>query len=208
METTKESTLAIITLNENTKETKDYILSQGFLIAQSKDIQFSPNEAHLFYQAHKEQSYYDKFIKWLTTFTLHAMILEKPNGIQEWKQLMGPSNYKKARKIQPDSIRALFGQNKADNITHGSDTVDHAKREIEFIFGPSRKRFISQIPIRTQQNMMLIEKCPLRFKGHSRIARPIGSFKIEPLKESSIKKSSLPIMKGRTLIQLSTKISV
>jgi nucleoside diphosphate kinase len=38
-----------------------------------------------------------------TSCTLYALVLEKENAIQEWKTLMGPGQYKKARKIQPDS---------------------------------------------------------------------------------------------------------
>jgi hypothetical protein len=51
---------------------------------------------------------------------------------------MGPTNVEKARQEDPQSLRALYGEEGAKNATHGSDSVLSAQREIHFFF-PRRK---------------------------------------------------------------------
>ncbi|KAI8364436.1 nucleoside diphosphate kinase [Blakeslea trispora] len=178
----QESTLALITLNQQTKETVDYILSQGFVITQAKEIKFSLEESHILLREHRDQSYYDKFIQWLSTSIIYAMVLSKPNGIQEWKHLMGPANYKKARKTHPHSIRALFGKNKQDNVTFGSDSIEQAQKEIEFVFKVLKKPTKpSQIPVRSKSKKPLQPQTVLAHQGRSRIPI-IRSFRVSPEK--------------------------
>ncbi|KAI7903792.1 uncharacterized protein BX663DRAFT_505250 [Cokeromyces recurvatus] len=131
-----ERTLAIVTYSDKLDDIIQHIELNGFRIIETKTCHLTVKEAKEFYTEHQKQTYYDKLVNWLSSFTVCVFILEKENAIQDWKDLMGPANYKKAKKANPNSIRALFGENISQNATHGSDSVINAKKEIEFMFRP------------------------------------------------------------------------
>ena len=47
---------------------------------------------------------------------------------------MGPTKVMKTRYSEPDTIRGTFGLSDTRNCSHGSDSLETAKREIEFFF--------------------------------------------------------------------------
>jgi nucleoside-diphosphate kinase len=89
----------------------------------------------------------------MTSAPIVAMVLAKENAIQQWRELIGPTNSNVAKETHPDrfldskfliiksfvvvflnSIRALFGTNEQKNAVHGSDSAVSAEREIRFFF--------------------------------------------------------------------------
>ena len=59
------------------------------------------------------------------------MILEGENAIAINRKLMGATNPKDA---EENTIRKLYGISIDKNSVHGSDSVENAKKEIEFFF--------------------------------------------------------------------------
>ena len=59
------------------------------------------------------------------------MILEKNNAVLENREVMGATNPKDAK---DGTIRKKFGISIDKNSVHGSDSIDNAKKEIEFFF--------------------------------------------------------------------------
>ena len=59
------------------------------------------------------------------------MILEGENAVLSNRKIMGATDPKKAEK---NTIRKLFGISIDKNSVHGSDSVENAKKEIEFFF--------------------------------------------------------------------------
>ena len=57
--------------------------------------------------------------------------LEKANAVSEWRNLMGATNPAEA---EAGSIRAKYGTDISMNATHGSDSNENAKIEINFFF--------------------------------------------------------------------------
>ena len=60
-----------------------------------------------------------------------VMILEGENAVAKNRELMGTTNPKDAAQ---NTIRKLYGISIDKNSVHGSDSVDNAKKEIEFFF--------------------------------------------------------------------------
>ena len=61
------------------------------------------------------------------------MILAKQDAIQEWKDLIGPTNPTRAKEEAPTSLRARYGHDQTRNAVHGSDHYYTAEKEIRFV---------------------------------------------------------------------------
>ena len=59
------------------------------------------------------------------------MILEGENAVSSNRKLMGATDPKKA---EEKTIRKLFGISIDKNSVHGSDSIENAKKEINFFF--------------------------------------------------------------------------
>ena len=62
---------------------------------------------------------------------IEVLILEGENAVVANRKLMGATNPKEA---DENTIRKLYGISIDKNSVHGSDSVDNAKKEIEFFF--------------------------------------------------------------------------
>ena len=60
-----------------------------------------------------------------------VLALEKENAVSEWRKTIGNTNPAAAA---PGTIRELYATSLGENAVHGSDTVDNAKKEINFFF--------------------------------------------------------------------------
>ena len=59
------------------------------------------------------------------------MILEGENAVAANRKLMGATNPKEA---EEHTIRKLYGISIDKNSVHGSDSLENAKKEIDFFF--------------------------------------------------------------------------
>ena len=59
------------------------------------------------------------------------MILEGENAVAANRKIMGATNPKDA---EENTIRKLYGISIDKNSVHGSDSLDNAKKEIDFFF--------------------------------------------------------------------------
>ena len=59
------------------------------------------------------------------------MILEGQNAVANNRKIMGATNPKDA---EENTIRKLYGISIDKNSVHGSDSIDNAKKEIDFFF--------------------------------------------------------------------------
>ncbi len=62
------------------------------------------------------------------------MVLAKSDAIQEWRDLIGPTNSSRAREEAPHTLRARYGHDNTKNALHGSDHFYTAEKEIRFMF--------------------------------------------------------------------------
>ena len=130
-----EQTLSIIkpdAVERNLSEDiKQEFKKNGFIISKEKKIKLEKSEAEKFYQVHQSKPFYNDLCVYLSSGPIFVMILEGNNAVLTNRKLMGATNPKDA---EENTIRKLFGISIDKNSVHGSDSVDNAKKEIEFFF--------------------------------------------------------------------------
>tara|TARA_Y200000002_G_C22267664_1_gene490742 strand:- start:69 stop:479 length:411 start_codon:yes stop_codon:yes gene_type:complete len=112
-------------------EIKNIFIKNNLKIKEIKKIQISKDEASEFYKVHQSKPFYNDLCAYLSSGPIVAMVLEGENAVLFNRKLMGATNPKEA---DENTIRKLYGISIDKNTVHGSDSVDNAKKEIEFFF--------------------------------------------------------------------------
>ena len=112
-------------------EIKEIFKSKGFSILKEKKIQIDKSEAEKFYKVHETKPFYADLCAYLSSGPIIVMTLEKENAVLDNRKLMGATNPKEANE---NTIRKLYGISIDKNSVHGSDSLDNAKKEIDFFF--------------------------------------------------------------------------
>ena len=130
-----EQTLSIIkpdAVERNlVEEIKNIFIKNNLVIKDSKKIHITKDEAAEFYKVHQSKPFYNDLCSYLSSGPIVVMILESENAVKANRKLMGATNPKEA---EENTIRKLYGISIDKNSVHGSDSVDNAKKEIEFFF--------------------------------------------------------------------------
>ena len=113
------------------KDIKEIFKNKGFNIVKEKKIQVTKAEAEQFYKVHETKPFYNDLCAYLSSGPIIVMVLEKDNAVLENREVMGATNPKDAK---DGTIRKKFGISIDKNSVHGSDSVDNAKKEIDFFF--------------------------------------------------------------------------
>ena len=130
-----EQTLSIIkpdAVERNlTEEIKKIFIKNNLNIKESKKIHITKDEASEFYKVHQSKPFYNDLCAYLSSGPIVVMILEGQNAVSANRKLMGATNPKEA---EENTIRRLYGISIDKNSVHGSDSIDNARKEIEFFF--------------------------------------------------------------------------
>ena len=130
-----EQTLSIIkpdAVERNLIENiKSIFTKNNLTIKEDKKIHITKEEAAEFYKVHQSKPFYDDLCAYLSSGPIVVMILEGENAIVHNRKLMGATDPKNA---EENTIRKLYGISIDKNSVHGSDSVDNAKKEINFFF--------------------------------------------------------------------------
>lgn len=78
-------------------------------ITEMKMLMVSKELAEEQYEEHKEKSFYDDLISYITRGPLVDLVIEGENGIQGVRMINGVTDPEEA---EPNTIRALYGQNR------------------------------------------------------------------------------------------------
>jgi nucleoside-diphosphate kinase len=103
----------------------------GFDIIGLKKLQLTVGQAEDFYAVHKDRSFFNELVEFMTSGPIIAMVLEKENAVDDWREFMGATDPEKA---EEGTIRREFGRSIGENATHGSDSIENATNEIAFFF--------------------------------------------------------------------------
>ena len=112
-------------------EIKNIFTKNNLNIKEDKKIHLTKEEAAEFYKVHQSKPFYDDLCSYLSSGPIVAMILEGKNAGLFNRQLMGATDPKKA---EDKTIRKLYGISIDKNSVHGSDSIENAKKEIDFFF--------------------------------------------------------------------------
>ena len=130
-----EQTLSIIkpdAVQRNLIENiKSIFKNNNLIIKEDKKIHITKEEAGEFYKVHQSKPFYDSLCSYLSSGPIVVMILEGENAVLLNRKLMGATDPKNA---EEKTIRKLYGLSIDKNSVHGSDSVENAKKEIDFFF--------------------------------------------------------------------------
>jgi nucleoside-diphosphate kinase len=88
--------------------------------------------ASLHYAEHQGKPFFDDLVSFITRSPVVAMVVEGPEDTYKMvRTLMGATNPVDAA---PGTIRGDLATEMSENLIHGSDSPDSAKREIEIFF--------------------------------------------------------------------------
>lgn len=117
---------------------------------------WSPADVERFYYELRDRPFFPAFLEFMSSGPMVACTLVGPNAVGRWRQLIGPTD---PRKAEPGSLRHLHGDMNGPimrNAVHGSDSYRNAKREADVIrslspgFGDGARREL--------QRLQLVEK--------------------------------------------------
>ncbi len=131
----REQTLSIIkpdAVERNlVDEIKNIFTKNNLNITENKKIHITKDEAAEFYKVHQSKPFYNDLCAYLSSGPIVVMVLEGENAVTANRKLMGATNPKDA---EENTIRKLYGISIDKNSVHGSDSIDNAKKEIDFFF--------------------------------------------------------------------------
>ena len=130
-----ERTLSLIKPDAVAKNVIGKIISRfeenNLYLVAGKLVHLSDEMASGFYAEHEGKPFFNDLKKFMTSGPVFVQVLEGENAVQKNRDLMGSTNPKEAA---PGTIRADFANSIDANAVHGSDSVESAKREIEYFF--------------------------------------------------------------------------
>jgi nucleoside-diphosphate kinase len=109
----------------------DMVASSGLALVAGRVTQLTDEQAGRFYAVHKERPFFGDLKKFMTSGPVFVGVLEGDDAVKRWRDLMGPTDSKKAPK---GTIRGEFGTDVEKNASHGSDAPETARAEIAFFF--------------------------------------------------------------------------
>jgi len=130
-----EKTLSIIKPDATKRNITGKINSKfedsGLEIIAQKRILLTKEKAEEFYFVHSERPFYNSLVDYMTSGPVIVQVLMGDNAVIKNREIMGATDPKEAKE---GSIRKEFALSIEANSVHGSDSLENAKKEIEFFF--------------------------------------------------------------------------
>ncbi|MEZ0262591.1 MAG: nucleoside-diphosphate kinase [Alphaproteobacteria bacterium] len=131
----KERTLSIIKPDATRRNLTGKINAKfedgGLRIVAQKRLHLTPEQAGKFYEVHKERPFYNDLVNFMISGPVVVQVLEGSDAVATNRKIMGATNPANA---DAGTIRKEFAESIEANSVHGSDSLDNAKREINFFF--------------------------------------------------------------------------
>jgi nucleoside-diphosphate kinase len=109
----------------------DTLEKAGLKVVGLRYARLATAEAEGFYAVHKERPFFKALVGFMTSGPVVLMALEGENAIARYRELMGPTDSKKA---PAGTLRQKYGTDIERNAVHGSDGPDTARFELGWFF--------------------------------------------------------------------------
>jgi nucleoside-diphosphate kinase len=109
----------------------DMVEKAGLKVIGLRLVRLGTAQAESFYAVHKARPFYKDLVAFMTSGPVVVMAIEGENAIARYREVMGPTDSKKA---PVGTIRQKYGTDIERNAVHGSDGPDTAKVEVGFFF--------------------------------------------------------------------------
>ena len=104
---------------------------RGLRLVAARFQPVSRNMAERLYAVHQGKPFYAGLLDYIKSGPVMAMVWEGPNAIAAVRQTMGATRPIEA---EPGSLRHDFSLEVGRNLTHASDSIDTARKEIDLWF--------------------------------------------------------------------------
>jgi len=104
---------------------------KGFTFIAIELMNVSTDVAKTHYGEHADKPFFGELVAFITGGPLVAAVIEGPDAIVAWRTMMGATNPITAA---PGTIRGDLANEMQNNVTHGSDSLESAAREIALFF--------------------------------------------------------------------------
>ncbi len=104
---------------------------KGLRLVALRHMTMTRELAEQHYAEHAERPFFGELVDFITSGPLVAMVLEGTEPVKAARQVIGATNPLEAA---PGSIRGDFAIEMGQNMVHGSDSSESAKREASLFF--------------------------------------------------------------------------
>jgi nucleoside-diphosphate kinase len=108
-----------------------FVEEKGLKPVEIKSKKMTKEEAGKFYQEHKDRVFFQDLVDYICSGMVVAICLEGEEVVKKLREFIGDTNPKNAK---DGTIRKIYGKSIDENAVHGSDSLESAKREINFFF--------------------------------------------------------------------------
>jgi len=104
---------------------------KGLSIVALRMLQMDEALARRHYAVHEGKPFFNDLVDFITSGPVVAMLLEGEKAVDVVRTMMGDTDPKKSA---PGTIRGDFGMDIGQNLIHGSDSDENARKEIDLFF--------------------------------------------------------------------------
>ena len=115
----------------NTGNILAHLESEGFRILSLRKLELSRGQAEAFYAVHRERSFFDELVGFMTSGPVVVAALERDQAVTHLREVMGVTDSAQAAE---GTVRNLYGTDIQNNAIHGSDSPENAAIELAFFF--------------------------------------------------------------------------
>jgi nucleoside-diphosphate kinase len=130
-----EQTLVLVKPDAMTRALAGEILGRferrGLVVQAARLVRVDRELAERHYEEHTEKPFFGELVEFITSGPTLALVLEGESAIPVVRTTMGATNPADAA---PGTIRGDLALAMPDNLVHGSDAPESARREIELWF--------------------------------------------------------------------------
>ena len=104
---------------------------KGLKIVALRMLQMDRSMAGRHYAVHEGKPFFADLVDFITSGPIVAAVVEGEKAVEVVRTMMGDTDPKKAA---PGTIRGDFGLDIGQNLIHGSDSEENARKEISIFF--------------------------------------------------------------------------